>query len=533
MTQFAELQTLPNIDINIKCGNSLISRFGLDTDLKQALKKSKWTIDAYRVAVDTYRNAENKEQKREMERLIADIKSDFRSEISLNDPKLNKYRKLSGELFLMTNQQQLFEMSKKEKAIWNKKLEELTKDSKKLEAEIEEIKSNKIYENAFEWRFEFPEVLNDNGDFVGFDVVVGNPPYGMLQNDVDYFLNHYKTTEGRFDLYEAFIERGLILSKHKAILKYILPNTLLSNLYSQKVRKNLIENYNIIELTNFGMDVFEEATVHTCIIGVQNSINKGLVQIRKQIWDKDELKIEAEEVDLDNLIDKSTSAINITLTNSEVNLFAKLSKEKSLSEICYIRQCIKTGDDKKYVLKSETNLEEPWKKSLRGKGIERYGIIEDDLYIKYGDFLARNWQNKSFYETSKIAVRETGNRIIAALDVENRYFLSTLYSIYPKSDLKISYLKFLLGILNSKSATFFIKRIAFDLTEGAFTKVRTNQLGRLPIASYNEELVDKVDKILMLKTTSSDTIDLEVQIDQLVYELYGLTEEEIKIVEGE
>jgi adenine-specific DNA-methyltransferase len=117
-----EFETLPNIDINIKCGNSLVSRFAIDADLKQALKKSKWTIDSYRIAVDTYRNAESKEQKREMERLIADIKSDFRSEISLNDPKVKKLRKLSGELFQMTNQGQLFEMSKKEKADWNKKV---------------------------------------------------------------------------------------------------------------------------------------------------------------------------------------------------------------------------------------------------------------------------------------------------------------------------------------------------------------------------------------------------------------------------
>jgi len=111
-----ELETLPNIDINIKCGNSLVSRFALDADLKQALKSSKWTIDSYRVAVDTYRNAENKEQKRAMERLIADIKTDFRSEISLSDPKAKRLRKLSGELFNLTQQQSLFEMGKKEKA---------------------------------------------------------------------------------------------------------------------------------------------------------------------------------------------------------------------------------------------------------------------------------------------------------------------------------------------------------------------------------------------------------------------------------
>lgn len=118
-----ELETLPNIDINIKCGNSLVSRFAIDADLKQALKKSKWTIDGYRIAVDTYRNAESKEQKREMEKLIASIKSDFRSEISLNDPKVKKLRKLSGDLYQMTNQGQLFERSKKEKTAWNRKVQ--------------------------------------------------------------------------------------------------------------------------------------------------------------------------------------------------------------------------------------------------------------------------------------------------------------------------------------------------------------------------------------------------------------------------
>lgn len=144
-----ELETLPNIDINIKCGNSLVSRFDIDSDLKQALKKSKWTIDSYRISVETYRNAESKEQKREMERLIADIKSDFRSEISSNDPKVKKLRKLTGEIYQMNYQGQLFEMSKKEKVNWNKKIRLMTEDTAKLEKEIESIKANKIYENAF------------------------------------------------------------------------------------------------------------------------------------------------------------------------------------------------------------------------------------------------------------------------------------------------------------------------------------------------------------------------------------------------
>jgi adenine-specific DNA-methyltransferase len=97
-----ELETLPNIDINIKCGNSLISRFGLDADIKEALKQSKWTIDSYRLAVDAYRNAQNKDEKHAMERLINDIKSDFRSEISKSDPKVKKLYKLQGEFTKLT-----------------------------------------------------------------------------------------------------------------------------------------------------------------------------------------------------------------------------------------------------------------------------------------------------------------------------------------------------------------------------------------------------------------------------------------------
>ena len=193
----SELETLPNIDINIKCGNSLISRFDLDADLKKALKSSKWTIDSYRIAVDTYRNAQNKEQKREMEKLIDDIKNDFRSEISSNDKKVKRLTKLKSEIFLMTEHPQMFELSKKEKTGWNKKLKKLTDESKKLETTIEEIKNNKIYEEAFEWRFEFPEVLDDNGDFVGFDAIIGNPPYIfsrelITKQEKNYFYDNYK-----------------------------------------------------------------------------------------------------------------------------------------------------------------------------------------------------------------------------------------------------------------------------------------------------------------------------------------------------
>jgi len=266
----SELETLPNIDINIKCGNSLISRFELGADLKKALKSSKWTIDSYRIAVDTYRNAQNKEQKRAMEKLIDEIKNDFRSEISLNDPKVKKLKKLQGEIFGMTNQTQMFELTKREKSAWNKKLKQLAEDSKKLEIIIEEIKNNKIFEEAFEWRFEFPEVLDDNGDFVGFDSIIGNPPYIQIQTGSDiseknYYQNKYISYHSSADIYCLFYEIGLSILKTKGNLGFITSNKFIRSDYGKNLRKLFIE-YDILSLIDFGeLPVFDSASTFPLI----------------------------------------------------------------------------------------------------------------------------------------------------------------------------------------------------------------------------------------------------------------------------
>ena len=270
-----ELETLPNIDINIKCGNSLVSRFAIDADLGQALKKSKWTIDSYRLAVDTYRNAESKEQKREMERLITSIKSDFRSEITKDDPKLKRLSKLNGELFNLTNQDSLFEMEKKQKALWTKQIEKLTSEVKKLDAEIEEIKANKIYENAFEWRFEFPEVLNDAGDFVGFDVVIGNPPYGVKFSNEEkkYFKLKFESIVGKYDSYGFFIELGLRILGINKRMGFIIPHTWTTVVEAQTLRDLLIREVTIEEIDVFSSDVFEDANVETTNLILKKEIN--------------------------------------------------------------------------------------------------------------------------------------------------------------------------------------------------------------------------------------------------------------------
>jgi hypothetical protein len=203
-SNYSELETLPNIDINIKCGNSLISRYALDADLRQVLAGGKFTIHSYRAAIMTYRNAENKEQKREMEQLIAKIKSTIHLGISREDPRVKKLNQILSKLSHKFNGNFLFEPdtlygdeNAKEKG--EAERQQWEAEAAELIRQIEEAKNNKIYEKAFEWRYEFPEVLNDDGDFMGFDVVIGNPPYirtmDIPENQKVYYWNKYESFE--------------------------------------------------------------------------------------------------------------------------------------------------------------------------------------------------------------------------------------------------------------------------------------------------------------------------------------------------
>ncbi|MCK4731363.1 MAG: Eco57I restriction-modification methylase domain-containing protein, partial [Methanophagales archaeon] len=394
----------------------------------------------------------------------------------------------------------------------------------------------------------------------GFDCVVGNPPYGMVseRGEKVYFEKWYETHEGRYDKYELFLERGIKLFVKNGFLSYIIPSPLLSNLYARRLRKFLLERTVIKEITNFGMDVFPNPTIHTCIIVLSKTekYNSNKVKIRKQVRSATELQQNYDfEIPQQTLGLNKNVTFDIFVDSFSSQLLDKLSSRGvKLGELFFVRQCIKTGNNKLYVCSSDELLPEPWKPTLRGKSITRYSTNEKNLYVKYGPWLARNWKNKTFYETKKIAIREAGNRIIANTDFENRYFLSSLYAIYPKSDENKLSLLYLLGILNSRLATYFVRLIAFNLTKGAFTKVRTNQLARLPIPPINfsdptekaqhDKLVALVESMLELQKKHHETRMeqdkelyerqiriVDAQIDKEVYDLYGLTEEEVKVVD--
>lgn len=544
-----QLETLPNIDINIKCGNSLISRFDLDADLGKALKKSKWDIGMYRVAVDAYRNAENKEQKHQMENLISDIKGDFRSEISDNDPEVKKLKKLNGELFSLTNQTELFERSKKEIATWNKQVKKLTTDTLKLETEIEDIKNNKIYENAFEWRFEFPEVLNDNGDFVGFDVVIGNPPYGVAfnENEVRFYRSKYSSIIGHAEIYYMFIELGLSkIIKSNKLLSYIVPNAWLSNKYAKNIRNLVLKHHSLFEIINFNQKIiFEDAQVETSIISACSNGTNNIVLVGHDLERKYSFDVNEWNND-DNLIihfseDEATQTILEKINSAETTL----SDILDISNGCKPYQAgyglnqhsdkLTKKDVENRIYHAKTKLSNRYFLELKGRHVQPYFIKESNDYIKWGSWLMSPKDQKYFFQ-DKILIRQIiGKKFICSIDVSSSIADQSLYVGVKYPDSKIS-IQSVLGVLNSNLYGYFFRKF-YSEEDALFPKIKVNELKRLPfkIPSFQieESLKIKVNKILTLKKENSlfDTAELESEIDQMVYKLYDLTEDEIAIVE--
>jgi len=538
-----ELETLPNIDINIKCGNSLVSRFAIDADLKQALKKSKWSIDMYRIAVDTYRNAESKEQKREMEKLIADIKSDFRSEISLNDPKVKKQRKLSGELFQMTQQIQLFEMGKKEKADWNKKVSKLTEETKKLETEIEEIKANKIFENAFEWRFEFPEVLNDDGDFVGFDVVIGNPPYltgSSFKEYHNYFGINYTTAEYQLDLYTFFIELADSVLKSNGFISLITPNSWLKNIRMSRTRKFVLEKFDLGALNPNIAKAFEEASVDTLIFIATKARNENntikIFDLNSQnYFTKNSIKqnrfFENENLVFDVEVDESVLPILKKIRRSSYILEDRFEITRGVNPYDKYRgQSEEVISTRAY--HSSTQKDDSFVPELKGRHVATFHYKWDSKhFISYGNWLAAP-RDPKFFKGMRLVFREIiGERFVCSVIEEDFIIDRSLYIALPKDENIDIY--YILGVLCSKLLVWLFK---FEKNEfdDLFPKIRLEEFKKLPIPKLNSEKeISRLAKnVTQLKANKADSIKEETQIDQLVYQLYDLTEEEITIIEN-
>jgi len=286
-THFQELETLPNLDLNIKPGNSLLSRFPLDADLSDVFKQGKFSLKTYKAAVHEYFGSRGREAKEELQGYLTEIKDQFSATIYRGDPLRREILAHKSDL-LRLKLDAAPDMYGKAKMSEEDAWEKATVSRMKLQKSEEKLAQREqgaLFREAFEWRFEFPEILDDQGQFRGFDVVVGNPPYIRQEELAPTFKQHLKgnfaTAAGTADLYVYFYELGLGLLAPSGELSFITNNKWLRAGYGQALRRHLLSpDRQLLELLDFGdLPVFPEATTYPNILSVRRAPAAATVRV--------------------------------------------------------------------------------------------------------------------------------------------------------------------------------------------------------------------------------------------------------------
>lgn len=530
---YVELETLPNIDINIKCGNSLLSRFPLDIDLTEAFKKQQFNLDTYKNAVEAYRKTSDKKAKGELTVLIKKIKDEYTSAIFKRDPRRKKISEIRGQITLVQNNIDLFgnkKLTDKDKVFEERRLTLLLEQK---ETELEDAEKGVIYKNAFEWRFEFPEVLNSDGKFIGFDVVIGNPPYIPLEAFTDYerkiFKKKYEHFERKYETSVMFIVEGLALMNENGILSYIAPTTWQTGENYSKFRKFILTKKGLCEVINLPFNTFDNAYVETAIYTIKNLPQK---EYSIYVFDKKE---EAKLTDIEYArIETSTVAepdYKLILNKQAGDLLARFNLENfiALGQITKSTQGL-SGSNFQPTTLTGSNVY-PF---LSRGNVYNFQLLKEETF---NTDLSQLASLKQFYEAEpKVLIRRIVNRqdrlsvgycderLVFKKDINPFIPITTEYSA-----------KYLLGILASRFISYLYLRMSSIASKDDFRQTTLGELRKLPIPkatqTQRQEMEALVTLIMEEKAKESDTNKLEENVDRLVYSLYNLTKQDIEMIE--
>tara|TARA_R110002072_G_scaffold212_2_gene1443 strand:- start:1943 stop:5392 length:3450 start_codon:yes stop_codon:yes gene_type:complete len=500
---------LPNLDYKIICGNSLISRYSLDTPINKVFsefnkgrdEEHKVDLAKYKALVNDYMHEANHDKKEEFKQLIEDVKNAFKTHFS--SKKQNDINKLKQELNSYTLPG-LFEH--KQTAAEKRRNTKLRKDIAKLEQKKQDNEEAKIFKEAVEWRFEFPNLLDNEGNFEGFDVVIGNPPYGVS------IKGEYRDVVVRsigklpdYEIYHYFTEKAYSLLKEKGTLSYIIPNTYLFNTFSAKYRLNLLDKWNLVEIldcTKF--NIFQSATVRNTINlwNKEQSETIGYRKTKKINSFKSLVKKERTHLNKNELVNLNQNwGLAFTLDESIIQLVSRIKENKNeLNDYFEVSQgyipyrksdLIKTygAVEGKEIVKerlwhSETKVSEEYLPEVFGRNLDKYGFVNNKRtsFVKYGKHLAC-YVDLKFFNQKRILVREITNPSIIATIISDTYVNDPqLISIIPRNEEKLT-LDVLWAILNSKLATFFHFNHSPKATKGAFPKILIKDMKEFPIPS--------------------------------------------------
>ncbi|HIH2216341.1 TPA: class I SAM-dependent DNA methyltransferase [Campylobacter coli] len=605
---YHDLKTLPNIDINIKCGNSLVSYFETGKSLnhypniKERMSKYKRIVKDYKEGFYTDKSHINQEIKN----LKISFKNfcfadKFKKEMKSFNDKCEKYSKKYGN-FLAVDDENLKFFVSANLTLFDFDEKEATKEFANLKKEYDNI-FNLESNHPFEWRFEFPEILDDDGNFKGFDLIIGNPPYirqEELKELKPHLAKNYKVYKGTSDIYTYFYELGFNVLKDNGVLSYITSNKYTRAGYGEALREFLLKNVKVLEYTDLnGIKVFDSATVDTSILCFEKSKSKDN-KFKYLTLSNEILKTCAYDIGLykDFAEFSQNSLSKESFTFSDENTSALKAKIERIGtplkewQGLNIYRGILTGYNEAFIIttekrneilancKDEAEKERTAKlirKMLRGRDIKRYSYEWAGLWVinthngyksKNGEkieainiehypslkkhfdefypqlekradkgltpYNLRNCAYIEEFEKEKIVWAEMTKEACFVYDNSNFFTNQTCY-FFTHCDYK-----YLLAILNSRLIVYYMQYISSHLGQGAFRWIR-QYIEKLPIPKINskneklaDELINLVDEILKAKEQdkNANTQELENKINSIVYKLYNLTEEEIKIIEG-
>ena len=586
-SDYKQLETLPNIDINIKCGNSLLHRFDLTDSIKSVLKETGISIGQYRNAVNKYKNAQDKTEKWELDSIIAEIKSKLTTEIGAKDPKKLRLNKRRAELVNLLAPQ-LFEMSKKEQKDWQKRVDAVKKEIAELESYFEEINSNKIYLGAFEWRIEFPEVLDADGNFIGFDCVIGNPPYIQLQSmgtDADVLERmKYKTYVRTGDIYCLFYEQGMNLLKPNGCLCYITSNKWMRAGYGKELRQYFIAKTNPVLLIDFaGIKIFDAATVETniliakkesytqntlaCIISNTDDLNKLSVLVQQQavecnfaendswiilsaIEQSIKRKIEAVgtplkdwDIRINYGIKTGFNEAFVITTDKRNEILANCQTEDERTRTAELIRPILRGRDIKRYSYDWANL---WlintHNGIKGKipriQIENYPAIKAHLDQYWEKISTRADKGDTPYNLRNCAYMEDFSKpkiVWGEISDKSKFAFDFLGEYIPEATtfyLNGEYIEYLLTALNSSVSEWLFSKTGTTTGVGTI-RWKKYTIEQLIVAKPNyEQQKEHLAAFENLKAGKMSISDFKDFSNKLMYKIYELTNEEIRAIEN-
>ena len=391
----------------------------------------------------------------------------------------------------------------------------------------------------------------------GFDVVIGNPPYVMLQNletreVFDYALKKFQSAKYKIDTYQLFIEASLKILAQNGTLAFITPNTFLKNIHSEPLRKFLLDNVTINEFVLFNYTVFNAASVDTCIFVIENATaNKKSAITVKQVDIEFEPYISA-LINQTSLSKNNRNDFNLSISDEDSDILNRIkSISNPLDAYCKAYFGIQTHDRDTHV--SNVKRNKNYKPVIDGGNINTYQIRESTEFVNYIPEAIKSGGNELVYSKERICIRQIGAVPIATIVAPYIFTLNTIYNVYLKDDSKIS-LKLILGLINSNLIRYFWKKMNSD-EKKTFPKIKKEAILSIPIKKINfanksekslhDEIVELATTMLKLQQQKqSATLPQQVQqleqriaytddkINEKVYGLYGLSEEEVGVVEG-